>query len=118
MKLFRKSETSMEYKYTLTQSAKNDFAQIINYIAVELDNKAAASQFADKLQNCIEEACLFPESGSIVANEFVPDLGIRKKIAGNYIMYYLPNAGNKTVSILRIIYGRRNIDEILKYIEV
>ncbi|MBO5094780.1 MAG: hypothetical protein J6C33_10550 [Lachnospiraceae bacterium] len=58
------------------------------------------------------------ESGSSVVNEFVPDTEIRKKLAGNYIMYYLPDFEKKMIFVLRIIYGRRSMDEILRQLDV
>ncbi len=33
--------------------------------------------------------------GSLAVNEFVPNGEIRKKLAGNYIMYYLPDFAEK-----------------------
>ena len=71
-----------------------------------------------KLQEIIEEARSFPESGSPVVNEFVPNMGIRKKLVDNYIMYYLPDSAEKMIFVLRIIYGRRNIDEILRQLNL
>ncbi len=39
---------------------------------------------------------------------------IRKKLVGNYTMYYFPDMNAETIYLLRIIYGRRNLDEILR----
>ena len=89
---------------------------VVQYIAVELANPKAASDFVDKLQSAIEEARSFPESGSLVINEYLPDTEVRKKLVENYILYYLPDSEQKTIFVLRIVYGRRNIDEILRQI--
>lgn len=71
-----------------------------------------------KLQEVIEEAWSFPESGSPVVNEFVPTTEVRKKLVANYIMYYLPDSSEKMIFVLRIVYGRRNVDEILRQLNV
>lgn len=107
-----------KYQYRLTQKAIDDLDGIVSYIAVELANPAAATGFVDKLQSYIEETCLFPESGSIVINEFLPDLIVRKKIVNNYIMYYLLNSEEKLLIVLRIVYGRRSMDEILSQLDM
>ena len=107
-----------KWGYQLTQKADADLDDIVGYIAVELANPKAASDFVDKLQGAIEEARSFPESGSLVVNEFVPNTEIRKKLVGNYIMYYLPDFDEKMIFVLRIIYGRRNMDEILRQLNV
>lgn len=106
-----------KYGYHLTQKADADLDDIIGYITIELANPKAASDFLDKLQETIEETRVFPESGSLVSNEYLPVTGVRKKMVGNYIMYYLPDSTQKIISILRIIYGRRSMDEILKQID-
>lgn len=105
-----------KYGYQLTQKADADLDDIVEYIAVELANPKAASDFVNKLQNAIEEARTFPESGSLISNEYLPITEVRKKPVGNYIMYYLQDSAEKMISVLRIIYGRRNIDEILRQI--
>ncbi len=105
-----------KWEYQLTQKAEADLDDIVGYIAVELSNPKAASDFVDKLQATIEEVRSFPESGSLVVNEFVPNTEVRKKLIGNYIMYYLPDFTEKMIFVLRIVYGRRNLDEILRQI--
>lgn len=110
----------MEFKlgYQLTQKAAADLDDIVEYIAVELANPTAASDFVDKLQKDVEEVRSFPESGSLVINEFVPNMEVRKTLVGNYIMYYLLDSHGKMIFILRIVYGRRNMDEILRQLNV
>ena len=103
-----------EFSYKLTTKAEADLDGIVSYIAVQLENPRAAADFLNKLQDAIHEACSFPESGSPVINEFLPYNGIRKKLVGNYIMYYFPDMNAETVYVLRLIYGRRNLDEILR----
>lgn len=102
--------------YRLTDKADTDLDDIVRYIAVDLAKPKAASDFVDKLQSAIEEARSFPESGSLVVNEYLPDTEVRKKLVGNYILYYLPDSAEKMIFILRIVYGRRNMDEILRQI--
>lgn len=105
-----------EWGYRLTKQADADFDYIVRYIKVELANPKAASDFANKLQAAIDEACSFPDSGSPVSNEYLPVAGVRKKSVGNYVLFYLPDHTKKTILVLRIIYGRRNMDEILRQV--
>lgn len=103
-----------EFSCKLTTKAEADLDEIVSYIAVQLENPQAATRFLNKLQEAIHESCLFPESGSLVINEFLPYKGIRKKLVGNYIMYYFPDMNTEAIYVLRVIYGRRNLDEILR----
>ena len=107
-----------EFGYRLTQKAESDLDGIVSYIAVELSNPPAASDFVNKLQENIEEARNFPESGSLIYNDFLQAENVRKKLVGHYIMYYLPDTGEKIIYILRIVYSKRNMDEILKELDV
>lgn len=101
-----------KFGYQLTKRAESDLDGIVSYIAVELENPQAASDFVDKLKDNIDEARAFPESGSLVDNEFLQVENLRKKLIGNYIMYYLPDIREKIIYILRIVYGKQNITEI------
>ncbi len=107
-----------KYRYQLTKRAESDLDEIIAYIAHELSNPQAASDFIDKLQKQIEEVRFFPESGSLVHNQFLQIENIRKKRIGNYIMYYISNSKEKMIIILRIVYGKRNMDEILEKLDI
>ena len=107
-----------KFGYRLTKRAESDLDGIVSYIAVFLANPQAASDFVDKLQDNIEEARAFPESDSLVHNEFLQLESVRKKLVGNYIMYYLPDMGEEIIYVLRIVYRKRNMDEILKKLEI
>ena len=78
----------------------------------------AAGGVLDQLQDVLNEARSFPESGALVINEFLPCKTIRRKIVGKYIMYYLPNDKEQMIDVLRILYGRRNLDELIREIEL
>ena len=107
-----------KFGYRLTKRAESDLDGIVSYIAVELANPQAASDFVDKLKDNIDEARAFPESGSLVDNEFLQVENLRKKLIGNYIMYYLLDIEENIIYILRIVYGKRNLDEILKKLDI
>lgn len=107
-----------EFNYRLSKKAEEDLDNIISYIAVELSNKKAATDFIKKLKNSIEQVCLFPESEVPVNNDFIFDIDIRKKIIGNYIMYYLPDLSRKLIYIVRIVYSKKNMDEILQQLNI
>lgn len=58
----------------------------------------------------------FPESGPLVVNEYLPDTEARKKLVGNYFLYSLLDSAENMIFVLRIVYSRRNMDEILRQI--
>lgn len=70
----------------------------------------------EDIGHCMETVCVFPEGGALVTNAFLPRKIIRKKVVGNYLLYYRVDKERKTVWLLRIVYGRRDMDEVLKHI--
>ena len=102
-----------EFEYRFTEKAESDLDEIVAYIALKLANPAAASSFVDRLHEHIERISCFPQSGSPVQNEYLKTKDVRKVLVGNYIVYYLPDMETGKLFILRIVYGKRNLSEIL-----
>jgi plasmid stabilization system protein ParE len=107
-----------EYGYRFTEKAIAELDSIISYMAMELSNPVAAKAFVDKLQGTIDIIRTFPKSGAVVANEFLPDMDIRKMVVDSYLLYYTMNEGENTIFILRIIYGCRDVNEILNELNI
>ena len=102
--------------YKFTNKAESDLDEIIRYIKIDLANPISASNFIDCLLDSINEIVAFPESGSFVNNEYLIAKNVRKKLIKNYIMYYVCDEENKIIYILRIIYGKRDISEIMNHL--
>ena len=107
---------SSNYQYHFTKKAETDLDEILSYISIELSNPDAAASFLKDLQTVLTSICSVPKIGRIVENEFLPDKEIRKSLVGNYVLYYLPDTEEKSIYILRILYGRRNLDELVREI--
>ena len=61
---------------------------------------------------------LFLKAALLYKMNFLQAENMQKKLVGNYIMYYLPDTGEKIVYILSIVYGKQNTDEILKKLDI
>ena len=104
------------YQYHFTKKAETDLDEILSYISIELSNPDAAASFLKDLQTVLTSICSVPKIGRIVENEFLPDKEIRKSLVGNYVLYYLPDTEEKSIYVLRILYSRRNLDELVREI--
>ena len=104
------------YQYHFTKKAKSDLEEILSYISIELSNPEAAASFLKDLLAVLTSICSVPKIGNIVENEFLPDREIRKSLVGNYVLYYLPDIKEKRIYVLRLLYGRRNLDELVREI--
>ena len=107
-----------KYQYRLSQKAADDLDGIVSYIASELSNPQAAADFLSRLEKVIDEIRSFPESGAPVNNEFLSNTKLRKKTVGSYLLYYLSVPETETVYIVRIVSGKRNMEEILRQLDL
>ena len=107
-----------KYQYRLSQKAADDLDGIVSYIASELSNPQAAADFLSRLEKVIDEIRSFPDSGAPVNNEFLSNTKLRKKTVGSYLLYYLSVPETETVYIVRIVYGKRNMEEILRQLDL
>lgn len=107
-----------KYQYRLSQKAADDLDGIVSYTASELSNPQAAADFLGRLEKVIDEIRSFPENGAPVNNEFLSNTKLRKKTVGSYLLYYLSVPETETVYIVRIVYGKRNMDEILRQLDL
>ena len=103
-----------KYSYRFTKKAEQDLDEILNYISVDLVNPAAAQNLGRKIFEKIDMIRMFSDSGAPVDNEFLVDKTVRKLSVDNYVIYYKTYYEEKAISIIRIVYGKRNLDEILK----
>ena len=106
-----------EYSFQFTEKAEEDLDDVISYMTDTLGSPASASAFMDNVEETIEKLCLFPKSGPAVVNEYVKTSGIRRKAIGNSLLYYLPDEQKRILTVLRIIYGKRDADAILRELD-
>jgi len=100
--------------YRFTPRASEDLLSILGYIKNELSNPKAASDLALKIFNGIDQVRQYPDSGIKVDNPHITDKSVRKFYADNYIVFYKTDKEAKSLIIVRIVYGKRNLCEILK----
>lgn len=100
-------------RYNFTKKAETDIDEVIEYIAVSLCNPQAANDLLDEIEKAIGNALAFPEMYQFLDNELVNSEGLRKINVGNYVLLYLYDQNNSIITILRFVYGRRNLERLL-----
>ena len=106
----------MAFSCVFVEHAITDLQNILDYISVNLSNPQAAKLFYEKINEAIELICDFPYSHQVYQSSFVHSENIRIANVDNYSMSYEIDEQNKSVAILRIIYSKRNLEELLKSI--
>lgn len=91
--------------------AINDLKEIREYIAMELENDAAAKKVISDIFRKIRTLQTFPEGGKLLSAAVGQETDYRFLVCGNYIAFY--RAEDQNVLISRVLYGRRNYMQIL-----
>ena len=101
------------YELKITKKASEDLADIYKYITEELKNKTAALDLIDEIEKNTLRLREFPYSCSYVEDINLKRKGYRKLIVKNYITFYIVNEMHKKVTIMRVLYGRQNYQDII-----
>ena len=106
----------MSNKYTVIYSpeARNDLRTIYSYIRNVLKEPKPAKEQSVRIRDQIKTLDTFPERNTSVDWEPWLSMGMRKMPIDNYVIFYLTDNETFAVNIIRIVYGGRNISEILK----
>lgn len=92
----------MKYNILVTDEAINDMYGLIRYVRRDLGNPVAAGKLFTGFKQEIINLGQFPmkhaESGIAYRNYM-----IHKKVYQSYLLFYIINSKDKTVSILRIL---------------
>ena len=103
-----------KYDFYITRTAEEDINEAFSYIKNTLCNPEAAISFADELEIKIDEICRNPKNGRPVVNEYLKKDDIRRFLVKNYTVYYTIVEEQLRITVLRVVYGKRNQDDILK----
>lgn len=95
------------------QQAEHDLRQIYEYIALERFSPENAAEQLDRLEAAMIRLEIFPESHRLYEEEPWHSRNLRVLPVDNYVVFYIPDNDEMTVTIIRIIYGGRNMEEQL-----
>ncbi|TCT15997.1 plasmid stabilization system protein ParE [Natranaerovirga pectinivora] len=103
----------MPYKIIVSKEVYKDIDDIIHYIAVELVNPKAAKTFLDDVEISYEALVNNPYIYSLCNDARLCKESYRKIAIKNYLIIYRIINEEKSVIVLRIIYGGRNYTELI-----
>ena len=103
----------MNYEVELSAQADADLRGIYEYIAFTLLAPENASGQLDRLEEGILSLEQYPMRHRAYEKEPWHSRGLRVLPVDNYVLLYIPNEDTKVVTIIRVMYGGRNIDKEL-----
>lgn len=66
----------------------------------------------NRIRETVRKLDIMPNRHEIVDREPWLTMGMRKLLVDNYIVFYLVDSDNMTVTVIRIFYGGRDIEGI------
>ena len=100
------------YKLRYLPFARKDLEAITDYIVDTLKAPKAAFDFIDAVEEGINRLCEHPFSCRVYQPIKPVDLEYRVLAIKNYLVFYI--VLDDTVEIHRVVYGRRNLPQLIK----
>lgn len=101
------------YRVNLTEPAENDLVDIVKYIASQLSAPLSVPNMMDLLDEALTGLPDLPQYCPVVKDERLSQMGYRKLIVKNYVVFFSIDEKNKVVNTKRILYVRRDWLRIL-----
>ena len=98
----------------VSEQADKDLRGIFEYIAFKLQAPVNAAKQLDRLEEAISRLDHMPEKFRRYEREPWQSRGLRVFPVDNYLVFYIPNMDTNVVTVLRVMYGRRDIDKELR----
>ena len=103
----------MIYEVEVSKQADRDLREIFEYIAFELQSPENAKGQLARLEKQILSLNTMPKRYRKYEKEPWKNCGLRILPVDNYVIFYIPDSDKKIVTILRIMYAGRDIDNQL-----
>ena len=99
----------MCWKIDYSKNSKTDLQDIYEYIAYELCEPQYAKDQVERIMASVRKLEDMPMRFAVYKEEPWKSKGVRFVPVDNYLVFYLPNEDDKCISIVRIMYGGRDI---------
>ena len=109
----------MKFDVQISEQADRDLREIFTYIAVELQAPENAVGQLDRLEEAISRLDHMPEKFRRYEREPWRSRGLRVFPVDNFLVFYIPDMDTRVVTVIRVLYGGRDVDrELERHIEI
>mgnify|MGYP003259030473 FL=1 len=102
------------YSIIYSSEAKDDLRKIYSYIAYDLQAPETAEGQVNRIRKEIRSLDFMPSRYAVVDWEPWKGMGMHRVPVDNFIVYYVVNNGSRTITVIRIFYGGRDIEDIIQ----
>ena len=103
----------MTYEVIISSQAEEDLRGIYAYIAFELRSPQNAAGQLDRLEKNILSLYTMPNRYRAYDREPWHSRGLRVLPVDNFVVLYIPDEDRRTVIVVRVMYGGRDIENQL-----
>lgn len=103
----------MIYQVSITEQADVDLRGVYEYIAFELLSPDNAAGQLERLEEHIIGLEKFPERFRTYDKEPWHSRGLRVMPVDNYLVFYIPDRDTGLVTVIRVMYAGRDVDDQL-----
>ena len=98
----------MIFKIRIMKPAQIDMRETYRYISEELQNPAAASSIVSLIDKAILSLKENPTRYPLVRDDYLASKGYRMIVVKNYLVFFIVREDLRVVSVMRVLYGRRD----------
>jgi toxin ParE1/3/4 len=102
-----------EWSVHLGDQAEADLRGIYEYISAILIEPEIAKNLIWRIETKISKLNISPQSYAVYPGEPWKSCGLRRVNSGKYAIFFIPNEKEYVVTVIRIVYGGRDIGQIL-----
>ena len=102
----------MPYNVFVTEAARADLEEALDYIAQTLSNPIAASHLLTKVEECFAQLRNYPQMFEACRDTRLKAGGYRRAVIDNFVLVYRFGA-EETVYVMRFFYGGRDYEKLI-----
>ncbi|MCL2633462.1 MAG: type II toxin-antitoxin system RelE/ParE family toxin [Oscillospiraceae bacterium] len=104
----------MDFQYKYSPEAKTDLLGAIAYYIEEIEEPQISERLIKLMMKKVNLICENPYLYPKHHNEKLASLEIRFATVWDYLILYVPDDDTKTINILRIVHGKRDLTSIIE----
>ena len=100
----------MKFEVRISEQADSDLREIFEHIAFDLCAPLTAADQLTRLERAISDLDTMPEKYRRYDREPWRSRGLRTFPVDHYLVFYIPDMAARVVTVIRVMYGGRDIN--------
>lgn len=102
----------MDWYVEIAVSAEEDIEEIYQYIAISLGEPNVAWNQTERIRDKIGKLSFMPERNPVIQEEPWKSREVRRVNVDNYAVFYLLDRKPAKVTVIRVLYSRRDLSSV------